>query len=367
MPEVQCNDRAESKHDGVVPLFGLKSAIFAESVLEPEAGSRKNEQPSSPFSRPESHLLIRVLIPVFFLLGVVGCAGSGSSRTQISEARVPQTSISSIQGIDAVLPVEGGWRIFQLGQRRSTRVGSTAEAWPSGIPAVTRWTTLAAPTGAFRPVQVLAGQRGYFHIVDAASARLCLYDAEGSLLSTFPLPPEFTPFAAGRAAVFRGADDAYTFIDYGAGEAWQFAERQTLDAGATRWTARGRVKLPGGTRDCVQPPGATDLFCTDASGSPLRFDGALNQVSVRRPGGEERSGLGTNQFADLVRPVWSVADPSGEEIILDSTRSVRPRSAGWSFTAPATRSSTDSVLFMYRPLEKTWSTLPLTPAPNPGP
>src|SRR5690606_38660322 len=130
----------------------------------------------------------------------------------------------------------------------------------------------------------------YFLLVDAASARLCLYDSSAALLATTPLPEAFTPFQAGRVAVFRAADGAFTFVDYAAGEASQFADRQTSGAGKTQWIPRGRVKLPAGLRACMQPPGSEELFCRGGDGGPLRFDGALNRISVRATSDASRSG-----------------------------------------------------------------------------
>lgn len=202
-------------------------------------------------------------------------------------------------GIDAVLPVEKGWRVFSLGTQRHARVAGDSAAWPGGVPDSLAWRKLTAPAGPFRPVQAVPGQRGYFHLVDAASGRLCLYDADAALLSTFALPAEFLPFPAGRAAVFRGADGAFTFLDYGSGEAWQFADRQTIDAGMTQWVPRGRVKLPAGLRGCVQPAGMTDLLCRAGDGSPLRFDGALNRIPA---------GLREDVRAFPLRPEWYGGD-----------------------------------------------------------
>lgn len=199
-------------------------------------------------------------------------------------------------GIDAALPIDAsaanlsnvanageGWRIFRLRTLRHARVATDSVTWRSGVPQVadSEWLKLAAPTGPFRPMLVVPGQRGYFYLVDAASGRLCLYDADAALLSTFALPKEFVPFRAGRMAVFRGTDGAFTFLDYATGEAWQFADRQTADAGATGWIPRGRTKLPAGVNGCLQPAGSAELFCLDGERSPLHFDGALNKISTR--------------------------------------------------------------------------------------
>jgi hypothetical protein len=213
--------------------------------------------------------------------GLAGCASPAPRSPAGSSPELP---------VDAVLPAGDGWRVFQLGTLRHAKVPGSPEAWAGGTPAVTPatsssdpsasspWLKLAAPTGAFRPVQAVPAQRGYFLIVDAASARLCLYDENAGLLSTFPLPEAFTPFPAGRTAVFRGTDGAFTFVDYATGEAWQFADRQVSGAGATQWVSRGRVKLPAGLSACAQPPGSEELFCRGGDGSPLRFDGALNRI-----------------------------------------------------------------------------------------
>ncbi len=284
-----------------------------------------------------------VAIMTLLTLVMAGCAAPGT-RALASGAGAD---------IDAVLPAPEGWRLFQLGTRRHAVVPARAEAWVRGVPRAPAWKTLAPPSGAFRPVQAVPGHRGYFYLVDAAAARLCLYDADASLLSTYPLPPEFTPFPAGRAAVFRGADGAFTFVDYGAGEARQYADRQTFDAGATRWIPRGRVKLPSGIRDCVQPPGSTELLCRDAGGAPLRFDGALNRVPPRAPRGPAAPSTGMTSGegggAGWIVPRWT------EE--------------GWSFEGRSSGSPTASgdvmregqtggdLLFRYRVREKTWDRL----------
>jgi len=215
--------------------------------------------------------------------------------------------------------------VFQLGARREAIVTEASRGAADSL----AWKALATPSGAFRPVQVVWGQRGYFYLVDAASARLALYDERAALLSTHPLPPEFTPFPAGRSAVFRGADGAFTFVDYGAGEAWQFADRLTFDAATTRWVPRGRVKLPAGLRECVQPAGSAFLYCRDAAGAPLRFDGALNRVALRDAGEAAETGAPASPFASL-RPRWDAG--------------------AWLFEA----ARGDEVLFRHRPFEKTW-------------
>ena len=173
---------------------------------------------------------------------------------------------------DAFVPLEDGVRLLRFGG-----FAAAEHARPDSMP---RWLTLAAPAGAFRPVQAVWAQRGYFLLADAASSRLCLYDADAALLSTFPLPEAFTPFTPGRAAVFRGADGAFTFLDYTTGEAWQYADRLTGDGNA-RWVLRGRTRFPTGVRACVQPPGATSLLCRMGRDTPVQFDGALNRVPAR--------------------------------------------------------------------------------------
>lgn len=279
--------------------------------------------------------MTRIFVTGGLVLGVAwmasGCAAAGP---QGGAGHPAVTSAANDAPVDAVFPAPGGWRVFQLSARRQALVPEDPGAWDAGVPRAPLWMTLAAPAGPFRPVQVVAGQRGYFHVVDAASSRLCLYDADASLLSTHPLPAEFTPFPAGRAAVFRGADGAFTFVDYGAGEAWQFADRQTADAGATRWVPRGKVKLPAGVRACAQPPGAVDLFCRDAAGTPLRFDGALNRVPPRAPGGGQARESMARHHASSLYPRFE----NGE----------------WSFEAHVQGDSVRTVLFRHRPVEKAW-------------
>jgi hypothetical protein len=247
-----CNDRAGFR----MPFGGAISTPV-------ETGGGRKAQAGSRFTFP----LWGALLAAFLLTHCAPGPGPEGSRS-------PATSV--VMPVDAVLPLAEGWRVFSLGMQRHARVSdarkdwSGSEAWP--------WLVLTPPSGPFRPVQVIMGWNGSFYLVDAASARLCLYDTAAALLSTFPLPETFTPFPAARAAVFRGADGAFTFIDYGSGEAFQYSERRTTDAGAARWVDRGKVKLPAGTGDCEQPPGSTDLFCRGGDGGPLRFDGALNRL-----------------------------------------------------------------------------------------
>jgi hypothetical protein len=286
----------------------------------------------------------QVIAPFALVFSLSGCASSSAA----SSARAGALPDAPEVVIDAVLPAGEGFRVFQLGTLRHAKIPGNPEAWAGGTPAVAPassgssapsvpgdtasvvWLKLAAPAGAFRPVQTVPAQRGYFLLVDAASARLCLYDDGAGLISTFPLPEAFTPFPAGRAAVFRGADGAFTFVDYAAGEAWQFADRQTSGAGTTQWISRGRVKLPAGARACMQPPGSEELFCRGGDGSPLRFDGALNRVSAR----SLRDGNFQNADPDArTLAVWDAA--TGE----------------WTLEGRATDGTT---LFRFLPAQKRW-------------
>lgn len=316
----------------------------------PPLASRLSPPYAPRFARPRRCGFFRRSVRARALSGFVltvmlatGCA-----------VRAPQsgTALANGQGpeVDAVLPAGDGWRIFQLGARRQAVIAAHPDAWDQGVPRAPVWKTLAAPAGVFRPVQAVPGQRGYFYLVDAASARLCLYDAEASLLSTYPLPSGFTPFPAGRAEVFRGADGAFTFVDYGSAEARQYVDRQTFEAGATRWVPRGSVKLPAGVQGCAQPPGSTDLFC-DAGGAPLRFDGALNRVAPRPSGGpaeaaharEDGAGGSGGGSGGLIAPRWN-----GAEWIFEGRMPA------------AQRGRPGSVLFRYRGLEKNWERLDAT-------
>jgi hypothetical protein len=168
------------------------------------------------------------------------------------------------------------WRLFRLGAQRFARVPAESAAWAGEAWTRAEWKTLPSPGGAFRPVQAVQAARGYFLLVDAASSRLCLYDTAAGLISTFPLPERFTPFPAGRAAVFRGADGTFIFADYASGEAWQYADRE-IAQGAASWVLRARVKMPMGWRDCYQQPGSEGLACRVAHGA-ARFDGTLNRT-----------------------------------------------------------------------------------------
>jgi hypothetical protein len=312
-----CNDRAAGNARHPVAEIVPVSRLGADAP-----GSKA--QAVALHARPRFH-------PVLGLLSLLCLSLAGCASLPVSD------SAGKDSAVDAVLPAGDGWRVFQLGTIRHALVSGIPEAWDGGSPANAEWLKLAAPPGPFRPVQAVPGQRGYFHLVDAASGRLCLYDAGAGLLSTFAMPAEFTPFPAGRAAVFRGADGAFTFLDYASGEAWQFADRQTADAGVTRWIPRGKIKLPGGLRDCAQPPGSTGLYCRGGDGSPLRFDGALNRVPAAMV--DEPS---------LVRAVWDAG------------------TSQWEFEG---LSATGAVLFRYRPIERRWGSpgagAPYHPSPKP--
>jgi hypothetical protein len=164
-----------------------------------------------------------------------------------------------------------------LGGLRYARVPAAAHAWTeNGVPAGIQWLALPSPEGAFRPVQALAAARGYFYLLDGASSRLCLYDSSAALISTFPLPERFTPFSAGRAAMFRGTDGAFIFADYATGEAFLYTDREGGE-GARAWVLRAQRKMPVGWRDCAQQPGSEEIACRSGA-SALRFDGSLNKI-----------------------------------------------------------------------------------------
>jgi hypothetical protein len=232
----------------------------------------------SPLAQGKSAQPRRRLLGAFLAaLALAGCAsapGAGSASSA-----VPRSDV------DAVLPSreEAGearahsWRLFRLGAQRFARVPAESAAWAGEAWTRAEWKTLPSPGGAFRPVQAVQAARGYFLLVDAASSRLCLYDTSAGLISTFPLPERFTPFPAGRAAVFRGADGTFIFADYASGEAWQYADREAAQ-GAASWVLRARVKMPMGWRDCYQQPGSQGLACRIANGAS-RFDGTLNRTT----------------------------------------------------------------------------------------
>jgi hypothetical protein len=336
MTGLQCNARARRASGLFATLWPIVTAVTGNSA--------------QGFAR--SALRFLALLGVMLL---AGCASSASSSLASSPA-----SLSSAGAVDAVLPVGDGFRVFQLGTLRHAKIAGSPEAWAGGTPAVTptspvlsssdsssvaiptsSWLKLAAPAGAFRPVQAVWAQRGYFLLLDAASARLCLYDEGAALLSTFPLPEAFTPFSTGRTAVFRGADGAFTFVDYAAGEGWQFADRQTSGAGTTQWVSRGRVKLPAGLRSCMQPPGSEELFCRGADGAPLRFDGALNRVPAHRAAASEASDVRGGIPGPFMAAKWN---GEAREWILEG------------------RADSGSKLFRFLPAQRRW--LPLSAPPE---
>ncbi len=287
------------------------------------------------------HLLARFVLTVFLLLagglplGIQGCASNGGNAPRSGAGSGPPPV-----AIDAMLPSGDGWRAFRLGALRHAKLtGDPATGIHPPPISGSEWLTLAAPSGPFRPVQVIPAQFGYFLLVDAASSRLCLYDSAASLIATTPLPEEFTPFPAGRVSVFRAADGAFTFVDYAAGGAWQFADRQTSGAGKTQWIPRGQVKLPAGLRDCMQPPGSAEMFCRGGDGAPLRFDGALNRLPVRATPDGSREGA----RAVAVWIAGGGADPGAWAI--------EGRTAG------------GVALFRFLPARRQWITVPPPGAP----
>jgi hypothetical protein len=235
--------------------------------------------------------------------------------------------------IDAVLPSQASWTLFRLGGLRYARIPATAQAWAdTGSLSAIPWLVLPSPEGAFRPVQALPAARGYFYLVDGASSRLCLYDSAAGLISTYPLPDRFTPFAAARAAVFRGADGTFLFADYAAGEAFLYTDREGVE-GARAWILRARTKMPVGWRDCVQQPGSEEISCRSGA-NVLRFDGSLNRI----PAGGARAAreASLSPMYPSSRLSW---DAAGREWVLEGL-------------TPAG----DTSLFEYRPGNRTLKT-----------
>jgi len=236
----------------------------------PKAGSERvwTLRRDASRSAKGKHAQSRLPLLGFFLAALVAVAHGADERF----------------GVDAVLPVvrEGeshasAWRLFSVSKQRFAQLPADSAAWAEDGWTRAEWKALSSPGGSFRPVQVVQAARGYFLLVDAASSRLCLYDTSGGVISTFPLPERFTPFSAGRMAVFRGVDGTFIFADYASGEAWQYADREAAQ-GAANWVLRARVKMPVGWRDCYQPPGSEGLACRVGAGA-ARFDGSLNRAS----------------------------------------------------------------------------------------
>jgi hypothetical protein len=276
------------------------------------------------------------------LVGFLFSACAATSQASASAASSPE--------IDAVLPSKESWTLFRLGGLRYARVPAASSAWadpsPSGLPPGVVWMTIPAPEGAFRPVQALSAARGYFYLVDAASSRLCLYDSAAGLISTFPLPERFTPFSAGRAAVFRGADGTFIFADYAAGEAWLYTDREGVE-GERAWMLRARTKMPVGWRDCVQQPGQDGIACR-SGGAAMRFDGALNRIPAGGARTGESSTLSGHSFPasrltwDAATREWTLEGLSGmegsfvpQELSRDTLAPMAPR-----------------VLFRFRPVRR---------------
>jgi hypothetical protein len=104
---------------------------------------------------------------------------------------------------------------------------------------------------------------------------------------------------------------------------------------------RGQVKLPGGLRDCMQPPGETSLYCQGGDGIPVLFDGALNRVELHRAQAmtnapQETSGNGLRAIWDTSERQW------GLEGYISKTRIESAREGG------------TTVLFRHYPASRQW-------------
>ncbi len=190
----------------------------------------------------------------------------------------PQSPASELQA-DAILQVHDSWYVFRWGSQRYLRLSQAEIPTQKRMANADQWLKIASPSGIFRPVAGLSAwplSSGHFYLLDAGENRICLFDAEARLLSTFPLPKELIPQSTNRLEFFRG-QGAFTFLNPLTGEAWQFAERQEGNAGSTDWILRNRTKLPMGIQDCFQDPSGYALFCRKDQ-NPLQFDASLNQV-----------------------------------------------------------------------------------------
>ena len=233
---------------------------------------------------------------------VISCIVMGCSHQPVPE----RSALPLRDGIeaDAAIPSGNSWYVLRLNSPRYLHLSDAGGAWSeSTFNAVQSWREIASPGGAFRPVSVISGSpgTGHFYLLDAAQGRLCLYDTAAQLISTFPLPQSVLPFIPGRMEAFRGADGAFTFLDYQSGEALQFADRQGSEGG-TDWVIRNRVKLPMGIRDCIQEPGTADLSCSMPDG-PARFDASLNRIGAGHALPLKRR---TRMFWDRDAVAWSL-------------------------------------------------------------
>jgi len=239
--------------------------------------------------------LLTLLTPELFW----GCASS-----------LPSEPAKGIEA-DAVISSSHSWYVFRFNDLRYLQMPAQPEAWnEAALQPQEKWLEISSPGGAFRPVQAVEGILGDFYLLDAAQGRLCLYDTGAQLLSTFPLPQELQPFTPGRMEVFRGADGGFTFVDYFAGEAWQYADRQGSE-GSPDWVLRNRAKLPLGIQSCVQEPGHSSLNCVLPEG-PVRLDASLNRIEVHMMPPARN---GTRMFWDTSASAWvleaNAPDPQG--------------------------------------------------------
>ena len=275
---------------------------------------------------------------IFPVALTTGCsAPSSSSLSSASSARG--------EAVDAVLPSSTGWILFRLSGQRYARLSTEGNLWKDTTGGMgVSWRMIPSPEGSFRPVQVVSAARGYFYLVDGASSRLCLFDSAFGLISTYPLPERFTPFASGRAAVFRGSDGGFVFADYATGEAFLYTDREGTE-GARFWMLRARTKMPVGWRDCVQQPGSDEIACK-AAGGAARFDGSLNRI----PAGGEAKAVPTDP--SLSGPEVSAdpsADPSsdGPARVPSARLAWDPEAREWTLEGS---SATGARLFLFRPL-----------------
>ncbi len=186
------------------------------------------------------------------VLGLSACSGSGALR-----------AVSGIPA-DAVLEANGRWLVFRLAQESYAEVSRKAlPRTESDWEHPERWRKLAAPSRPFRPVQVSSGPPGHFYVMDAAGRRLLLYDAQGHLLSRYPLPQELAerPLDRLRFAYFPGG--RYAFWDSFSREAWSFQERTgvTNASPSGGWQLLGRYRLPIGLTDCGRYVEGPALLC----------------------------------------------------------------------------------------------------------
>jgi hypothetical protein len=207
---------------------------------------------------------------------ITGCAYKPPSPGSLSgaPASVP---------VDVLLPAGRNLFLFDFAQGRYQRwrmdpscdlADTLRGAW-----ADQGWLALAAPGHPFAPVAAAAGPSGHFYLLDRIGRRLALYDGQGQILSSLPLPRELKDRNPERIQLHWNRDGVFTFLDPAEGLAWQFSELR-VSGNQVDWRQLNRIRLPVGIESCLWEPWFENPCCrvkSDAgSGATTCFDRYFN-------------------------------------------------------------------------------------------